>query len=145
MSTRSWDVFLGAGLSQPSCAERNREVIELIRSVGMTVFAPQEELPLGCSATPEEILERNRVGIENSHVFLFVPDGAGEGVYYELGLADAQSKLIIGFSSNGVDGHGKVIQGRWAVLPPRRKPRSLDELRNALKEVMQAVDQLGQK
>ena len=137
MSLQSWDLFLGAGLSQPDCAKRNREIIEIVRSVGMTVFAPQNELPLGCPATPVEILERNRVAIEHSRVFLFVPDGAGEGVYYELGFADALNKQIIGYSPNGVDSHGKVVKGRWTILPRSRKAQSPNELRNALQDVMQ--------
>ncbi|HWD92266.1 MAG TPA: nucleoside 2-deoxyribosyltransferase [Verrucomicrobiae bacterium] len=135
MSKIKWDVFLGAGLRQPNCAERNQKLIDQIFSEGLTIFAPQVETPQDRVITPLEIFNQNRAAIRSSTCFLFVPDGAGHGVYYELGYADALDKMVIGFSSEGVKGLGKAIEGRWAALPPALRTTNLDELKMAMQSL----------
>ncbi len=127
-----WDVFLAAGLRGPGCCERNEAVIKLVRALGLTIFAPQERLPLDAAISSREILFRNREGIERSRAVLFVPDDAGEGVYYELGVADGLSKTVIGYSPAGLSHVGKIIDARWSTLPLDRRARTLEELRRIL-------------
>jgi nucleoside 2-deoxyribosyltransferase len=127
-----WDVFLAAALRRPGCLERNAEIIRLLRSLGMTVFAPQEQLPLGGPASADEIVGRNLVGLEESRLLLFVPEGAGEGVYYEVGYAQALGVPVYGYSPREPGGASKVELGVWARLPPGRRVYSLEQLRAAM-------------
>jgi hypothetical protein len=135
MSKVVWDIFLGAGLRQPLCAERNQKLVRQVKSLGLSVFAPQLETPRGRVVTPLEILTQNQKAIRLSRCFLFVPDGAGHGVYYELGYADSLNKAVVGYSAEGVEGLGKAIEGRWSALPLNLRTATFAELRNALKSV----------
>jgi hypothetical protein len=131
-SSLRWDLFLGAGLRQPGCDKRNSELIEVAESVGLTIFAPGRETRGTPDLSPAEIICQNRRAIEEACVFVLVPDDAGIGVYYELGLADALGKIIVGFSLSGVSGLGKVIEGRWELLPANRRAAGIDDFRTVL-------------
>lgn len=127
-----WDLFLGAGLRQPGCSGRNAALIRLAESVGMTVFSPGRETLSKGALSPTEIVVQNCRAIEESCVFVFVPDDAGAGVYYELGFADALGKIVLGFSPRGVIGLGKAIEGRWELLPANRRAADFDDFRAIL-------------
>src|SRR5690349_11895282 len=94
---KTWDVFLAAGIRQPGCYERNERLIHIAELAGLAVFSPARESPPELSLTPLQILSQNRSAILSAPIFLFVPDGAGIGVYYELGLAEALQKEIIAY------------------------------------------------
>ena len=127
-----WDLFLGAGLRQAGCTQRNSNLIELTESLGMSIFAPGRETRSEPPMSSVEIVAQNCRAIQEACVFVFVPDDAGEGVYYELGFADALGKIVVGFSLAGVEELGKVIQGRWALLPPNRRATRLSDFREIL-------------
>jgi hypothetical protein len=133
----TWDVFLGASLRQPGCLSRNLDVIDAIRSAGLTVFAPQQQLPLGASVTPDQIVARNRVGVRGSAIFLLIAEGAGAGVYYELGLADALGKAIVAFGAAPLADVGAVPVGRWSFIPESHRTESLPGLRTLLLSLRQ--------
>jgi hypothetical protein len=127
-----WDLFLGAGLRQSGCERRNAELINIAESLGLSIFAPSRETRPAPAMSPVEIIAQNRRAIEEACVFVFVPDDAGVGVYYELGFADALGKIVIGFSLHGVAGLGKVIEGRWELLPGNRRATGIDDFRTIL-------------
>lgn len=131
-ATANWDVFLAAGLRQPGCLSRNRDVIRTIRSAGLSVFAPQEQLPLDSPVTPSEIVERNRTGVIKSTLLLLIPEGAGAGVYYEVGLAEALGKSIIAFGLPPSAEQGAVPLGQWLSLSKDHRIDSLTQLRDLL-------------
>ncbi len=131
MSLR-WDLFLGAGLRQTGCPERNANLIQLAESIGMSVFVPSRETVSQRALSAVEIVAQNCRGIEEACVFVFVPDEAGAGVYYELGFADALGKIVLGFSLRGVKGLGKAIEGRWEMLPADRRATGFDDFRAIL-------------
>ena len=123
-----WDIYLGASLRQPGSAIRNEAIQGLAVSNGMKIYVPK--LDPGASAS--EILERNKLAVMKSSVFLFVPDEAGEGVYYELGFADALGKTIIGYSETGVSALGKMTRGIWESLPDQQRCNNRQTLNEAL-------------
>jgi hypothetical protein len=127
-SGQTWDVFLGAGLRQPGCVPRNLEIIRVIRSAGLSVFAPQEQMPLSAGVTPVEIVDRNRIGVRGSALFLLIAEGAGAGVYYELGLADALGKAVVAFGPPPLPEVGAVPMGRWLLIPATNRADSLPRL-----------------
>lgn len=134
-ATTRWDVFLAAGLRQAGCLERNRTVIDVVRRLGLSIFAPQIEMPLDTPLTDVEVVRRNRDGILGSAVVLCLPEGAGSGVYYEWGLADGLGKEVVGYSSTPVVGFGKAIDGRWQLLPADRKANTVPQLRAILQSI----------
>ena len=76
-------------------------------------------------------------------MFLFVPDGAGVGVYYELGLAEGLGKTIVGYSEVGVQGLGKVIEGWWESLPEDRRAthhKNLERILIGLREIIATTE-----
>ena len=141
MSLR-WDMFLGAGLRQPGCPERNANLVHLIESIGMSVFLPSRETPPERALSSVEIVRQNCRAIEESCLFVFVTDGAGAGVYYELGYADALGKTVLGFSLSGVNGLGKAIEGRWELLPDNRRASGLDDFRAILLSLRSTCEEM---
>src|ERR1039458_839203 len=123
---KRWDLFLAAGIRQPGCGERNACLVRLVESIGLAVFSPARESPPELVLSPMQILKQNRAAITAAPMFLFVPDGAGVGVYYELGLAEGLGKTIVGYSEVGVQGLGKVIEGWWESLPEDRRATHQD-------------------
>jgi hypothetical protein len=129
---KRWDVFLAAGIRQPGCKERNEGLVRVAELAGLAVFSPARESLPELSLTPLQILTQNRSAILSAPIFLFVPDGAGVGVFYELGLAEEAGKVLVGYSESGVKGLGKVIEGWWDALPNNRRATNHASLESIL-------------
>jgi len=128
-----YDLFLAAGLRQPGCMDRNERIVEVAERLGMSVYSPGRDTIREQTLAPVDILLQNRQAIEKADILLFVPDDAGAGVYYELGLADALGKTIVGFSLARVGDWGKIVEGRWALIEPERQATNFEELDLALR------------
>src|SRR5215469_7868040 len=138
---KQWDIFLAAGIRQPGCTERNDQIIRIAESAGLTVFSPARESPPELVLTPLQILTQNRSAILSAPIFVFVPDGAGVGVFYELGLAEAFGKAIVGYTESGVEGLGKVAEGWWEALAHNRRATSAEALEKILIELRESSRQ----
>jgi nucleoside 2-deoxyribosyltransferase len=133
MSQAEWDIFVAASVRQPGCHERNEAVSKAARRVGLSAFLPQEQFPLQTSHTAVEILLGNDAALRRSRAVIFIPDDAGEGVYFEIGIAFALGKHIIGYSELDNTHHlGKIPQAIWELIPAVRKAHGLAELENLL-------------
>ena len=81
-------------------------------------------------------MERNRTGVMGSTVLLLIPEGAGAGVYYELGLADAVGKDILAFGPPPLAEQGIVPLGHWLSIPPDNRIESLTQLCERLLDLL---------
>lgn len=126
-------VFLNAPLSHLAAQLLNTKIKEILEEEGFTCIFPQGILPPGPNADPREVFRQNVAFVRECDVVLSVLDEPGEGVIFELGVAQALNKPIIAFRSNGFSYLGKVIEGFWLTLPKLQKATTLAELRNRLK------------
>jgi nucleoside 2-deoxyribosyltransferase len=135
-----WDVFLAAGLRQTGCLRRNQEVLDIATYCGLTMYSPGHRKN-GLEVTPIESVTINRDAITRSKAVLFIPDNAGAGVFYELGTADALGKLVIGYTESISNiNFGKVIMGRWLMIPKEFKAYSIEQLYSLFKHLRDELD-----
>ncbi|WP_171090276.1 nucleoside 2-deoxyribosyltransferase [Usitatibacter rugosus] len=116
---------------------RNAEIAVIVRAAGMSLFSPQEQLPLDAKVTPVEIVEHNRNGLLACSIVIFVPEGAGAGVYFEVGMAEALGRIVVAFGPPPAPTEGAVPLGHWLRIPPAMRADSLDELGRILRRVRQ--------
>ena len=91
---------------------------------------------------PAEVLERNRRAIVVSSVVLGVLDGAGEGVFYELGLADGLGKRIALYCQ-GDWKPGKMLAARWAELDPDFVAKDIEQAVAAVTAALSRISSGG--
>jgi nucleoside 2-deoxyribosyltransferase len=111
-----YDFFLCSGLRQKNCLLRNNELINILNLHGFKVYAPQSEMPLNSHFTAIDIFEGNVTAIESSKNILFIPNNAGEGVFFEIGYALGKNKRIIGYSDSRELNYGKIFNGFWETI-----------------------------
>ena len=89
-------------------------------------------------------MDRNREGVRGSAIFLLIAEGAGAGVYYELGLAEALGKAIVAFGAPPLADIGAVPVGRWSFIPEGRRAGSLPQLQALLLSLRQREEEDAQ-
>lgn len=106
---------------------------QLAEQNGLSTFVPHEQLPLDVGLEPLEILNGNRAGIDASQSVLVCLDGAGEGVFYELGYADGVNKPIYFFCEGAAEDRGNILKGRISLSG--RPPYDYEQITDLFKKL----------
>ncbi len=128
-------VYLAAPLFSIAERDFNRRLRDEIKSIGFSVFLPQEDSNNVKSNKRQEIIfNKNLNAIENSDIIVAVVDGIDidSGTAWEIGYASAKGKPVIGlrtdFRTLGIEGRVNLMIERSVILCT-----SIQELMNRLK------------
>ncbi|MEL6560489.1 MAG: nucleoside 2-deoxyribosyltransferase [Bacteroidota bacterium] len=124
-----WDIYIATSLKQSNSTVRNTVVTKVIERLSLEFYLPK----IDNSATDLEIFSRNIKALELSRNVIFIPDQAGDGVFFEVGMAHALNKPIYGYSQLNEISQGRMAKGLWDFIPDDMKSKSEIELYNKLK------------
>jgi len=134
-------VFVSSPLSKITDQVLNLKIQEVLEKEGFTCILPQIVLPPNSKIASRKIFNVNVALIKRCDVVLAILDQPGEGVLFELGVADALGKQILVLRGKKHRYLGKVVEGFLSTLPKSSKASSLDELRVKIRRFRKEVNE----
>lgn len=100
MNEKTYDIYLAAPLFSNAERKWNSELKKYLVGMGLTVFAPQDELPF--NATPGRIYHTCLNGLNSSRMTIAVLEGpdADSGTSWEAGYSTAKGRPVIGIRTD---------------------------------------------